>query len=576
MQDSEIENRPCAGALPPADQPGIPPRRAWWQVDFSDRRSVAQCVWLLVGLGVTARVVRHALGFPLWSDEYLLAANFLDRSFSDLLAPLDFNQVAPVGFLWVELACVRLLGFSEWSLRLFPCVCGVAALFVFRRFAGRLLKGPALVLAVALVSVAYYPIRYSAEVKPYATDLLASLVVLDLLAAWWQQPEKVHRLWLLAAVAPLLMLMSFTTVFVAGAASFGIAWFLWAGRAWRRSPGHWSAWATFNVAVCAAFVGLLALNVSDQYSATRVKMVACWAKEFPPWRQPWELFVWLVRSHTSEMFAYPLGAENGGSVLTAGCFALGLWVLWHAGRREFSVVVAACFSLAFVAALLKRYPYGGHSRLVQYLAPLICVAAGAGAAHLVSLLPVAGRSRAARWLLAGCLVLGCAIIFRDGAHPWKSAIDRDHRAFALAFWSAEPERKTVCLLTDLGLKIYPDSAEPPYRCYQRLYSAAHRAGPRDGCQILASADRPLRCVVHHSASSIRDDQAFHDWLDAMRVHYDLESTASQQVALCARGHRDYDRQLLCYDVYRFAPRNPSAEPASQERLAEGSSPHIGR
>src|SRR5262245_47756418 len=75
-------------------------RRAWWAIDFSDRDAVARVVWLFVALGVAARLVRYALGFPLWSDEYLLAANLLDRDFGALLRPLDNNQVAPVGFLW--------------------------------------------------------------------------------------------------------------------------------------------------------------------------------------------------------------------------------------------------------------------------------------------------------------------------------------------------------------------------------------------------------------------------------------------------------------------------------------------
>src|SRR5690606_20097126 len=109
-------------------------------------------------------------------DECFLCVNFIDRSFAELLDPLTYHQVAPPLFLWVERASVLLLGYSEWSLRLVPFAASVASLFLFRRFAGRILGGPALLLAFAIFAVAYPGIRYAAEAKQYATDLLAALV----------------------------------------------------------------------------------------------------------------------------------------------------------------------------------------------------------------------------------------------------------------------------------------------------------------------------------------------------------------------------------------------------------------
>jgi hypothetical protein len=57
----------------------------------------------------------------------------------------------------------------------------------------------------------------------------------------------------------------------------------------------------------------------------------------------------------------------------------------------------------------------------------------------------------------------------------------------------------------------------------------------------------------------------------MRVRYDLESTDSQQIALCSRGHRDYERQLLYYDVYRFNPKSAPAELPRDRLTDEGRS-----
>jgi hypothetical protein len=86
-------------------------------------------------LGIIWRAVRYLSQFPIWGDEAFVALNFLDRGYSQLAHPLRFGQVAPVFFLWAELAAYRLLGGAEWSMRLLPFLAGLGGLFVFRRLA---------------------------------------------------------------------------------------------------------------------------------------------------------------------------------------------------------------------------------------------------------------------------------------------------------------------------------------------------------------------------------------------------------------------------------------------------------
>ena len=97
---------------------------------------LTRATWAFVGLGLLVRLVRYLVVYPIWHDEAFLAVNFLDRGYLDLLRPLDYSQVAPILFLWIELTSVRLFGFSEWSLRFFPAVCGLASVFLFRHIAG--------------------------------------------------------------------------------------------------------------------------------------------------------------------------------------------------------------------------------------------------------------------------------------------------------------------------------------------------------------------------------------------------------------------------------------------------------
>ena len=169
------------------------------------------------------------LRFPLWEDEAFLSANFLHGGFRELTGPLDYYQVCPLGFLWVQRAVVGLLGFNEYTLRLVPLVCGLASLFLFRRLAGRLLRGTALVLAVAIFSVSYPCIRYSVEAKQYGVELFVTLVLLTLTVEWWRRPDQTRWLWALAAAAPVAAWLCYPAVFVGGTISLFVGWMLWRG-----------------------------------------------------------------------------------------------------------------------------------------------------------------------------------------------------------------------------------------------------------------------------------------------------------------------------------------------------------
>ena len=197
-----------------------------WDSPAVDRWCRQAC-WGFVALGVVLRLSRYLLRFPLWGDECAMAANFLERSYLQLLQPLEYQQVAPPLFLWIELSLVKLLRFNEYSLRAFPFLCSMASLFLFRHVAARVARGLPLVLAVGVFSVAYYPLRHSAESKPYASDLFVALVILALAIEWWRRPEEHRWLWGLLVAAPVALALSHPAVFVAGGVSLALLPLVW-------------------------------------------------------------------------------------------------------------------------------------------------------------------------------------------------------------------------------------------------------------------------------------------------------------------------------------------------------------
>ena len=408
----------------PSDPPRhARPRTGWNLLKEALSASPAQWTWTFVMLGIALRVTRFLLPFPLWCDEYQLSENFLDRDFAGLLSPLRNNQVAPLGFLWVEKASSLAFGFCEWSLRLFPLICGIASLFVMRRLASLLLTGPAQIIAVATLAVSYYPIRLAAEVKPYAGDLLCSLTILWCLVEWQQDSRRSRWLWILAGLMGPMLWFSFPAVFAGGAASLAMAAVLWQN--WRSgqapSRGTMAAMVGFHLMLLAGFGSVLWLNAAQQYQATANDMTACWAEHFPPLTRPAALLPWLLDAHTGVIFAYPLGAENGGSILTTlGCL-LGAVHSWRMGRRWWLAWAAGAFALTFVAAALHRYPYGGHARLAQHLVPAILLTLAVGVGALIEALrSVEARRFALGAAIAGCLLVAFGTTLRDFARPFKS------------------------------------------------------------------------------------------------------------------------------------------------------------
>src|SRR5262249_33597826 len=136
--------------------------------------------------------------------------------------------------------------------------------------------------------------------------------------------------------------------------------------------------------------------------------------------------LWLLRNHTSQMFAYPVGGGNGLSVGTSAMFLVGAIAFWRRGERLGSLLFLAPVGLGRLAAFLGKYPYGASARTMQYAAPAICLFAGLGLARLAECLP-APRSRV-RLITAflACLAgTGLVSLVVDTVRPYKSVYERN-------------------------------------------------------------------------------------------------------------------------------------------------------
>ena len=453
---------------------------------------VAQATLGFVLLGVTIRVVRYLLNFPLWCDETMLAANFIDRGYADLLRPLDYRQVSPLLFRFAMLTSVRLLPFTEMSLRLVPFLFGVGSVLLFRVVAGRILRGVPLLLAVAIFAVSAWPLRYVAEVKPYASDLFVALALMALAVEWRRDTSRVGWLWGLAALAPVAVGLSFPAVLVV--AAIGLALLPSVARS-----GRWDvrlAYAAFGLGALATFVALQGFyKTSPQDQAYFYRD---WAEAFPPLDGPLAFAVWFLKTHTGFAFAYPIGGALGLSSLTFLYLTAGVVAHWRRDRRAVLGLMLMPFAMGLVAAAIRRYPYGMNTRTMQYLAPMICLLAGLGAAAILARF---ASPRARRDLLRASVValagLGLWHTGYDLTHPYKTPSDERARAFAKWLWTEKSiNAELACPKVDFGQVFQPThwgvDATDTYLCYQRIYSPRHcprQAGPPRRRLAVASAPR---------------------------------------------------------------------------------------
>ena len=150
------------------------------KVIFPDPAFYKILLWLFVILGIIFRLRQFLFNRSLWSDEALLANNFLFLSPYRLIrGSLVFDQAAPSGFLILVFLVTKLFGLYDYTLRFIPIVSAILSVvlayylskYVYKTFVGQL-------VFVGSISISPILIYYSSEFKQYSSDLFVTLLIL--------------------------------------------------------------------------------------------------------------------------------------------------------------------------------------------------------------------------------------------------------------------------------------------------------------------------------------------------------------------------------------------------------------
>lgn len=512
----EVQAVPVGGEVLP-DQ-----GRAKLGDELGDPRWLRFAIAGFLVLGCALRVFRYAQDLPLWSDECFLAVNFITRGYRELLLPLDNGQIAPLLFLWTQRFFIDLGGFSEWTLRLFPLLCGLASMVLFWHLARRMFRGDAvsLLLAVGIFAVSFHPIRHAADAKPYASDLLVALLLLVPTVEWLRKPEQLAWLWVLAGMVPLALFLSYPAVFVAVGIGLGLLLPIW-----KYGNGRlWLAFGCFGLALVGSFATHYAVVGQAQSASAIDGLRQYWASSFPPLTDLPRLVGWLISAHTGSSFAYPGGGARGASTATFLACVIGAVALVRRRDGAILAVLTGSLAVALLASALRRYPYGSEARLMQFVAPSICLVSGLGLDTLLSLVRTPRLRRGLLSLGLLCLVV-CGVVpqVASVSFPYRMIYDQQSREFARRFWVDQArDAELICAHLDLGID--PRGAflgrKAWYLCNQMIYSPSRRRGDHpDGLEI--SAGHPLRCVLFEESP---ESPVVHDWLVRMQSSYRLRDS----------------------------------------------------
>jgi len=331
-------------------------------------------VLLVVALGMFLRGWQYFLPRSLWMDEAFLALNIVDRDFGGLARPLDYEQGAPLGFLWATKASTAALGESARALRLMPWLMGMLSLGLFFPVARKFVSGSAALIALGLFAILPPMIYYSAELKPYSSDVAMSLLVLLMAMRVQEAPTRWGNWIVLGAVGAAAIWFSFPVVFVLA----GVGIVLGFRPVWQ---GNWrERWPVLAMGCLWLMSFAVHFQLCMKHLAAHGGLRDWWQEYYraylPLLPNQLDDFKWFVDKGLG-VFADPVGLSTTGIALV--CCLVGLQSLGTRSRTRLALLVMPIL-VVLLASAFRRYPFA--NRMIMFLTPMFLILVAEGARYL--------------------------------------------------------------------------------------------------------------------------------------------------------------------------------------------------
>ncbi|MGV3587541.1 MAG: glycosyltransferase family 39 protein [Adhaeribacter sp.] len=349
-------------------------------------------VILLLLLGIGLRVFHFWDNRSLWIDEIYLATSLIKMNFGELLAPyLDYEQKAPIGFLWLVRASVLLFGTNEMALRLIPLLSGIASLFLFLPVARYFLKPLGVTVALGILALAPPLVYHAVEIKQYGFELFAAILVLYLYTPF-HKSQSFGSLLFWGLAGAVIIWCSYTAIFLFAGIGMGLGLYYLLKKDW---PALFRSLIPSTLWLVSFAVNYFLFT----YKHAGSDWLTIWFRTYGGFMPLSPAAIgWLIQKVFATLH-YPLGLSwyslhfeyNAVLRILARMawlplifLGLGLFRFFKLDKKAFLIMVLPV-GLHLFASALEVYPF--FDRLTVYLAPIFILFIARGCQYLVGLLP---------------------------------------------------------------------------------------------------------------------------------------------------------------------------------------------
>lgn len=338
--------------------------------------------WLMILAGGLVRMIQYLFNRSLWADEASLALNIVNRSYIELLQPLDYQQGAPIGFLFLEKLATQIFHRNEYSLRLVPLLGGLITLVLFYYLLRRYFQNNAIIFGLILIGFLYPFVYFSVEVKQYSTDVTVALCCFFIARQTEQSFISNSQTVILSLFGAILIWFSHPAIFILTGIILGlIVKSLW----FKRVKLEFSTTIARRLVIYLSWLisFVLFYFVSLQALGSNQQLKSSWQGKgafLPDSGNFIENLIWLL-DRLGRFFYSPLGFATPWDGVAIALFLVGCFYFYRRKRGELFVILSPLV-VTLLAAVIQKYPF--HGRLVFFLTPIFILLIAEGMSQLIS------------------------------------------------------------------------------------------------------------------------------------------------------------------------------------------------
>jgi len=324
----------------------------------------------LIFYGLFIRILQYLHNHSLSLDEAFLALNIIKRSFLQLMnQPLDYGQIAPVGFLFAVKFLYNIFGSGEPVLRAIPLFASMFSIFLFYKMCEQYCERNSIIYGVALFVFSEPLLYYSVTFKQYSTDVLFSILIF-LISLQFFKKFSIIKVILFGLVGCVVIVFSHPSVFIlSGTSLYFLIYFLI-----KKEYSNLRKIILYSIIWFSGF--LIVYFLLYKNTRTSPELLSYWESGFVSIKT--FLDVGWFFDKVFKVFEWPIGLKLKG--LAALFFLLGLFFYFKKKGNMFFLLISPV-PFMIIASLLHKYPLRG--RLILFYVPVMLIFISEGISEMM-------------------------------------------------------------------------------------------------------------------------------------------------------------------------------------------------